>query len=88
MKVISISISIFILSYIYVLTLLNSMSRFITYSVTEIKLACDMDKESFKSRYGFEKPDCEDDLVVCCKSGVRSKTACDLLQAKGFKRHR
>ncbi|KAG0718676.1 Thiosulfate sulfurtransferase/rhodanese-like domain-containing protein 3 [Chionoecetes opilio] len=56
--------------------------------VTEIKLACDLDKESFKSRYGFEKPDCEDALVVCCKTGVRSKAACDLLQCKGYKRHR
>lgn len=56
--------------------------------VTEIKLACDLDKEAFKARYGFEKPECEDDLVVCCKSGVRSKVACDLLQSKGYKRHR
>lgn len=56
--------------------------------VTEIKFACDLDKENFKARYGFEKPECEDDLVVCCKSGIRSKTACDLLQSKGFKRHR
>ncbi|XP_045137891.1 rhodanese domain-containing protein CG4456-like isoform X1 [Portunus trituberculatus] len=56
--------------------------------VTEIKLACDLDPESFKTRYGFEKPACEDDLVVCCKSGIRSKAACDLLQSKGYKRHR
>lgn len=58
------------------------------HSVTEIKLACDLNPESFKARYGFEKPACEDDLVVCCKSGIRSKAACDLLQSKGYKRHR
>lgn len=56
--------------------------------VTEIKYACTMDENAFKNRYGFEKPGPDDPLVVCCKTGVRSKTACDLLQANGFKRHR
>ncbi|XP_042204607.1 rhodanese domain-containing protein CG4456-like [Homarus americanus] len=56
--------------------------------VTEIKYACGLDETTFKARYGFDKPGPDESLVVCCKTGVRSKTACDLLQAKGFKRHR
>lgn len=56
--------------------------------VTEIKYACGLNQESFKARYGFDKPNTEEPLVVCCRTGVRSKTACDILQAKGFKRHR
>ncbi|KAK3869349.1 hypothetical protein Pcinc_025333 [Petrolisthes cinctipes] len=56
--------------------------------VTEIKYACDMEGDKFRERYGFDKPSPDDALVVCCRTGVRSKTACDLLQAKGFKRHR
>ncbi|XP_045601742.1 rhodanese domain-containing protein CG4456 [Procambarus clarkii] len=56
--------------------------------VTEIKYACGLDEETFKSRYGFEKPGTQEPLVVCCRTGVRSKTACDILQAKGFKSHR
>ncbi|XP_064109264.1 rhodanese domain-containing protein CG4456-like isoform X1 [Macrobrachium nipponense] len=56
--------------------------------VTEIKLACSLDPDSFRARFGFPKPNFEDDVVVCCRTGVRSKTACDLLEAKGYKRHR
>ncbi|XP_071547569.1 rhodanese domain-containing protein CG4456-like isoform X2 [Panulirus ornatus] len=56
--------------------------------VTEIKYACGMDCETFKARYGFDKPSTDDPVVVCCRTGVRSKTACDILKAKGFKRHR
>ncbi|KAK7056578.1 Thiosulfate sulfurtransferase rdl2, mitochondrial [Halocaridina rubra] len=56
--------------------------------VTEIKFACGLSPESFQARYGFPKPESNDALVVCCKTGVRSKTACDLLEAKGYNRHR
>ncbi|XP_068201948.1 rhodanese domain-containing protein CG4456-like [Palaemon carinicauda] len=56
--------------------------------VTEIKLACSLDPDSFRARFGFPKPNFEDEVVVCCRTGVRSKTACDLLGAKGYKRHR
>eukprot|EP01006_Ploeotia_vitrea_P065953 TRINITY_DN94083_c0_g1_i1.p1 TRINITY_DN94083_c0_g1~~TRINITY_DN94083_c0_g1_i1.p1 ORF type:complete len:158 (+),score=61.82 TRINITY_DN94083_c0_g1_i1:38-511(+) len=50
----------------------------------EIDEALAMDAEAFKSKYGFEKPSEEDDIVFYCLGGVRSEAATALALSKGF----
>lgn len=39
----------------------------------------------FEDRFGFSKPDAEQELVFYCKAGVRSSAAAQLAQQVGYK---
>ncbi|KAI0690693.1 Rhodanese-like domain-containing protein [Cytidiella melzeri] len=40
--------------------------------------------EAFKLKFGWEKPQRDQEIVFYCRSGVRSLTACDIAQRNGF----
>jgi 3-mercaptopyruvate sulfurtransferase SseA len=53
--------------------------------VMEMEDALKMDSMQFKKKYGFEKPSTEQNIVVYCRSGMRSTCAANLLQHFDFK---
>nr|CAH8867940.1 unnamed protein product [Trichobilharzia regenti] len=51
----------------------------------EIEEAFQMDKEAFREKYKFEKPDkWEKNLVFSCRSGIRSMRALKMVQDMGY----
>ncbi|KAL9651885.1 hypothetical protein ABK040_000231 [Willaertia magna] len=44
-----------------------------------------LDDKRFKSQYGFDKPNIEQQIICYCKVGVRSQRACDILKEIGYK---
>lgn len=40
--------------------------------------------EEFEDRYGFERPQKEQEVVFYCKAGVRSRAAAELAKAAGW----
>ncbi|XP_071522850.1 rhodanese domain-containing protein CG4456-like [Panulirus ornatus] len=55
----------------------------------ELEEALGLEGEVFKAKYGFPKPDPEDPkLVITCRSGRRVGLAQEMLQAKGFTKHK
>jgi len=43
-----------------------------------------LDPASFKEKFGFDKPQRDQELVFYCRSGKRSASACDIAKRNGF----
>ena len=56
------------------------------FSVGELEAALEMSPDKFKSLYGSEQPESEDDIVFGCYSGIRSLTALILARQLGFEK--
>ncbi|XP_069954601.1 rhodanese domain-containing protein CG4456 [Cherax quadricarinatus] len=57
--------------------------------VQELEESLGLEEESFKAKYGFPRPSPEDpNLVISCRSGRRVGVANEILQAKGFTKHK
>ncbi|XP_066972426.1 uncharacterized protein [Macrobrachium rosenbergii] len=57
--------------------------------VQELEEAMELTEDAFKEKYGFPKPSAEDSsLVISCRSGRRVGIANEVLQKKGFTKHR
>ncbi|XP_068233975.1 uncharacterized protein [Palaemon carinicauda] len=57
--------------------------------VQELEEALEMSEDDFKAKYGFPKLSVEDEnLVISCRSGRRVGIANEVLQKKGFTKHR
>ena len=52
--------------------------------VPEIWTAFQLDSNTFETKYGFSKPDLNDQLVVHCLSGKRARMASDKLTLLNF----
>ena len=46
-----------------------------------------MTPERFKTLYGVEKPEDDDEIVFSCMMGVRSLTAVQIAEVIGYKRY-
>jgi rhodanese-related sulfurtransferase len=46
-----------------------------------------MDGAKFKEKYGFQKPDFDQEVVFYCRSGMRSATASDVARRNGYNKY-
>ncbi len=46
-----------------------------------------MDGTKFKEKYGFPKPEFDQEVVFYCRSGMRSATASDVARRNGYKKY-
>lgn len=46
-----------------------------------------LSETAFKSRFGWEKPKPEQEIVFYCRSGKRAATACDIAKRNGYKKY-
>lgn len=46
-----------------------------------------MDGAKFKEKYGFQKPEVDQEVVFYCRSGKRSSTASDVARRNGYKKY-
>lgn len=44
-----------------------------------------LSQQAFKSRFGWDKPRSEQEIVFYCRSGKRAATACDIAKRNGYK---
>jgi rhodanese-related sulfurtransferase len=49
--------------------------------------ALHMDGAKFKEKYGFQKPEFDQEVVFYCRSGMRSATASDVARRNGYKKY-
>ena len=50
----------------------------------ELEEAFSLSSSDFQNRYGFEKPTQKSLIIVYCRTGGRSHSACDILLRKGY----
>ena len=46
--------------------------------------AFNLDADSFRERFGYEKPPKEHEVIIYCKKGKRSSIACDSAKRAGY----
>ena len=55
--------------------------------LSDLPGALRMDEAKFKEKYGFQKPEFEQEVVFYCRSGMRSATASDVARRNGYKKY-
>ena len=55
--------------------------------LSDLSGALRMDGDKFKEKYGFKRPEFEQEVVFYCRSGMRSSTASDVARRNGYKKY-
>lgn len=53
--------------------------------MAEVGDALRLSEDEFKGKFGFEKPDKDDDLVFYCKAGIRAMGGAEQASSLGYK---
>jgi rhodanese-related sulfurtransferase len=63
---------------------LGSIPSSVNLPLSEIKTALAMPEDAFKAKYGFDKPQREQEIIFYCRSGKRSASAGDVAVRNGY----
>ena len=55
--------------------------------LSDLTGALRMDGAKFKEKYGFKKPEFDQEIVFYCRSGMRSASASDVARRNGYKKY-
>ena len=69
------------------LVIKHSDIKLFLFPVPALSAAFGMTDEDFQTEYGFSKPRQDHALAVYCRSGVRAKTAVEILQTMGYTKY-
>jgi 3-mercaptopyruvate sulfurtransferase SseA len=65
--------------------LIDTIPTSVNIPVTSSPDAFFITPEEFEERFGFERPEKEDEVVFYCKAGVRSRAAAELARQAGWR---
>lgn len=64
----------------------GSIPSSVNLPLSELPKALNLPAEEFYKKFGFSKPGRDDEIVMYCRSGMRSASACDIFKANGWKK--
>lgn len=67
--------------------LLGMIPSAVNLPLSDLSGALHMDGARFKEKYGFQKPEVDQEVVFYCRSGMRSATASDVALRHGYKKY-